>query len=287
MQRRDIPTMNLAPLLLTALFGLLLLAYAPMYISWGETQVARAELISWLYASLATSAIYAVAFYVVLRHLANYWKAAPPTARNTFTAAISFFLMGTLIVISHTSTTGGLANNLLDHLMRNPTVGRIVSQHGLCAASYIGLINIAIFLMSWGLQQLDARRLGMVLRDIRTLMYSSAAVMALTVFQFNRLIAWGAVYKGAGEAVVAAYTVGTGLIFSLLLLFIFGPSMFTADRRLGELLAAATIDTKLDKEIWLIKNNISVVPFQEITALTGFALPLLSALASNAIPGAK
>jgi hypothetical protein len=268
----------IAPLF-TVLLGLALLVHVPTYRASLEMPPAdRAAVISWIYSSVAVMLGGTWALLLSFQIVRRCWPRAPKRLKFGVIGALFITMVLSFIFISKAGFGDGIAR---EYVATVPGVHLILLFLDVLSASVVAMFSYAIVLVTWDIDTQTTKRLGLAIQWIRNLMYSGAVLLALTVFEVNRLLTADTIQVPDESSLVGAFSFGTGLIFTLLLFFIFGPAVLAAEDRLRKLLADAAGQDGFEKESWMIRHQLVSAPIQYLTAIGSIALPLASAVLSS------
>lgn len=275
---------DFSPVAFAIVFGAILMAYSGIYL---EIELRpfpqRAALILWLYSGVAFAVANVGTLTLAFVYIWARWRDVPRNIRIYLCMIVVAASGVTCFIFSYSSSGGGVPRDLMIGLREIPGFKTVLLVHNLLAVASIATLTIAVVLVTWKIREKESEALGEALQQVRNLMYSSAILLALTVFQLNRLLAAGVESTPAGAPLVGAFSLGTGLVFTLLLFLIFATPSLAAAQRVQELMAAAAKEKDFNKELWLLQNQLPGAPLQHFATVGSILLPLASGLLSESL----
>ena len=172
---------------------------------------------------------------------------------------------------------------LLAQTLNIAGMANLLILHDASAVVVITALAAAVVSVGWNIQNLSGKDLGLAVKRIQILAYSGTFLLALTVFEFNRLTVWATSATKEMTSLVGAFSIGTGLVFTFFLFLIFVPPSLQGAARIQALMATASENEDFDKDLWLLRNELPSSPLQHLATIGSFLLPVASGLLSNLI----
>lgn len=279
-----LPVDAFAPTFFSIIFCLVAILHLPLF---SENEIKhvniRGPFVIWIYSSIGVALAGLATVSVAVMYIRSGWSQVPAYIR--YGTGVLLALAGAVIIplITKNYLPEFSQRDLLGLDTQTPGVVVTLFLHDLLALTATAAVVMALTLVSWRIAEKSAEELGEALQGIRNLVYISATQLALTVFEVNRLFACAATNSAERTQIANAFTVGTGLVFTLLLFLIFGPPSYQGATQLQKLMSIAAEEKGFKRETWLLKNQLPGAPLQHLATIGSIFLPLASGLLSQSL----